>query len=433
MWAILFSIIVAISMFMQCKPVNAADRINIGSNNIYVLDQKTQKTRTEYSDGDFISVVLNYSGEIKSGQRIVVNWDSKDKNNKAYLTAISEEKDVYILDKNKNQKIKVGFCTVSRDKAVIVIDDGLPNSYKINGFFSFNLQVRNTDNKEHSLKVRFNNDEMLIKVMGNTTFLDEKNVFANVIPDEQMEKDYIEWSLPLSSKGWTISELSDGQEIDLDSIKFKILYKERHDIEYTLSQLRKIFPNLKLKVTNNKIYFNLNAKQLPKYEIVMSYRSKVTDHNQISFNNKVSLKEKSYQSIVPNTNLKIRINTIALDSMPSDSDNDDSFEKYNEQSNKADYSKIDYKNKNKDSDSSHMEDRDRNKYQPYKYNRYKHFAYKENWDDRYHSKDYKYRHRRVHRNKLPKTNEKNDSLMWLGGMLVSLSLVGMLYVRKYMI
>ncbi len=174
MWAILFSIIVAISMFMQCKPVNAADRINIGSNNIYVLDQKTQKTRTEYSDGDFISVVLNYSGEIKSGQRIVVNWDSKDKNNKAYLTAISEEKDVYILDKNKNQKIKVGFCTVSRDKAVIVIDDGLPNSYKINGFFSFNLQVRNTDNKEHSLKVRFNNDEMLIKVMGNTTFLDEK-------------------------------------------------------------------------------------------------------------------------------------------------------------------------------------------------------------------------------------------------------------------
>lgn len=433
MWAILLSVLLVGLTSIYGYRVSA-NEIELGDNNvknIQIVDANTGKSKNEYADGSLIKVTANYSGQIKAGTRIDLNWDNQNDNSMAYLTTFNNQKDIYLRDKNSEKKIKAGVCAISADEVAIIIDKELHGTYKVNGNFSFNLQVRNLDNKDHTLKIKLADEVAYVKTSANS--VDSPDILsANIISAKNDYSNRIAWYLALDKSDFKnehklrlLSSLTKGQKIDPNSVNLSIYSNNKRVKEYSLKQLKQDFPDSKITISENQLYMVLDTDKLSKYQIILSFCSDITNNDAVAFRNNIYLNGKRKSATIQNINFHINIDHIDLDKEAPIKD----IDKPDIQEHNINYDEVaennDYESKHDDF-SQRKANKQKSKSSLSKYNRYRTTRSRVHWDDENDDDNWNEpsKHHR-HHNKLPQTNAKNELLILWGLLLVAISLLGL--------
>lgn len=140
------------------QPQDVSDRIT----NLTVVERDSKKTQSIYNDDAYVTVSGTFSdarGKIQGSDTIHVNWPNSGQ---AYVNSYVGGKDLYV------NGTMVGHYTVDQTGATLTFNDKINDLQNVSGNFSFDVEVRNTDEQNQTIQITAGSTVASIPVKGIT-------------------------------------------------------------------------------------------------------------------------------------------------------------------------------------------------------------------------------------------------------------------------
>ncbi len=274
------------------QPQDVSDRIT----NLTVVERDSKKSQSIYNDGAYITVSGTFSdarGKIQGGNTIHVNWPNSGQ---AYVNSYVGGKDLYV------NGTMVGHYTVDQTGATLTFNDKINDLQNVSGNFSFDVEVRNTDEQNQTIQITAGSTAASIPVKGITKGSSQQpsgngwrgSKVGMMIP--QGDHNALAWGIYLNGDAAALGSditcsdtIQNGQQFDPDSGYNRI---DVNGQSLSFEQFKAAYPNSSIEINGKTLTFRFNKDEFSGKTILVGYGTKITDNDLAVFNNTATV---SYQ------------------------------------------------------------------------------------------------------------------------------------------
>ncbi|MGY5211930.1 SpaA isopeptide-forming pilin-related protein [Limosilactobacillus mucosae] len=274
------------------QPQDVSDRIT----NLTVVERDSKKSQSIYNDGAYVTVSGTFSdarGKIRGGDTIHVNWPNSGQ---AYVNSYVGGKDLYV------NGAMVGHYTVDQTGATLTFNDKINDLQNVSGNFSFDVEVRNTDEQNQTIQITAGSTAASIPVKGITKGSSEQPSGKGWRGDKvgmilnRGDHNALAWGIYLNSNAAALGSdiicsdtIQGGQQFDPDSAYNRITVNGQ---SLSFDQFKAAYPNSSIEINGKTLTFRFNKDEFSGKTILVGYGTKITDNDLAVFNNTANV---SYQ------------------------------------------------------------------------------------------------------------------------------------------
>ena len=274
------------------QPQDVSDRIT----NLTVVERDSKKTQSIYNDDAYVTVSGTFSdarGKIQGSDTIHINWPNSGQ---AYVNSYVGGKDLYV------NGTMVGHYTVDQTGATLTFNDKINDLQSVSGNFSFDVEVRNTDEQNQTIQITAGSTAESIPVKGITKGSSQQpsgNGWRGSKVEmmiTQGDHNALAWGIYLNSDAAALGSditcsdtIQGGQQFDPDSGYNRI---DINGQSLSFEQFKAAYPNSSIKINGKTLTFRFNKDEFSGKTILVGYGTKITDNDLAVFNNTANV---SYQ------------------------------------------------------------------------------------------------------------------------------------------
>ncbi len=276
------------------QPQDVSDRIT----NLTVVERDSKKSQSIYNDGAYVTVSGTFSdarGKIRGGDTIHVNWPNSGQ---AYVNSYVGGKDLYV------NGAMVGHYTVDQTGATLTFNDKINDLQNVSGNFSFDVEVRNTDEQNQTIQITAGSTaaSIPVPVKGITKGSSEQPSGKGWRGDKvgmilnRGDHNALAWGIYLNSNAAALGSdiicsdtIQGGQQFDPDSAYNRITVNGQ---SLSFDQFKAAYPNSSIEINGKTLTFRFNKDEFSGKTILVGYGTKITDNDLAVFNNTANV---SYQ------------------------------------------------------------------------------------------------------------------------------------------
>ena len=266
------------------QPQDVSDRIT----NLTVVERDSKKSQSIYNDGAYVTVSGTFSdarGKIRGGDTIHVNWPNSGQ---AYVNSYVGGKDLYV------NGAMVGHYTVDQTGATLTFNDKINDLQNVSGNFSFDVEVRNTDEQNQTIQITAGSTAASIPVKGITKGSSEQPSGKGWRGDKvgmilnRGDHNALAWGIYLNSNAAALGSdiicsdtIQGGQQFDPDSAYNRITVNGQ---SLSFDQFKAAYPNSSIEINGKTLTFRFNKDEFSGKTILVGYGTKITDNDLAVFN-----------------------------------------------------------------------------------------------------------------------------------------------------
>ncbi len=196
----------------------------------------------------------------------------------------------------------VGHYTVDQTGATLTFNDKINDLQNVSGNFSFDVEVRNTDEQNQTIQITAGSTAESIPVKGITKGSSQQpsgNGWRGSKVEmmiTQGDHNALAWGIYLNSDAAALGSditcsdtIQGGQQFDPDSGYNRI---DVNGQSLSFEQFKAAYPNSSIKINGKTLTFRFNKDEFSGKTILVGYGTKITDNDLAVFNNTANV---SYQ------------------------------------------------------------------------------------------------------------------------------------------